>query len=145
MIVSQRRPRWHDSCPELTGEPGAVHPALAMRSSPTATVNPDVVLRDTGLPKLTGYEAARRLREQPWSQKRVLVALIVSGQRKHRLKCREAEFDGDMAKLLDVGVFMKPLVELLLAPFWSLLRWPGAESSIELGFPHAIEMGVQSS
>ena len=30
-----------------------------------ATVKPDVVLPDIGLPKLTGNEAARRLREQP--------------------------------------------------------------------------------
>ena len=31
----------------------------------TATFQPDVVLLDIGLPKLNGYEAATRIREQP--------------------------------------------------------------------------------
>ena len=75
----------------------------------------------------------------------MLVALIGSGQSEDRLKSREAEFDGDMVKPLDVGVLMKPLAELLLTPLSSLWKWPDAESIIELGFPHAIEMGVQSS
>ena len=114
-------------------------------SCATSVVEREVVLLDIGLPKLTGYEAARRLREQPWGQKSVLVALIESGQGEHRLKSREAEFDGDMVKPLNVGAFMKPLAELLLMPFWSLWKWPGAESIIELGFPRAIELNVQSS
>jgi CheY-like chemotaxis protein len=40
-----------------------------------AAFNPDVVLLDIGLPKLNGYEAARRIREQPWGKDIVLVAV----------------------------------------------------------------------
>jgi PleD family two-component response regulator len=40
-----------------------------------ATFRPDVVLLDIGLPKLNGYEAARKIREHQWGKGMVLVAL----------------------------------------------------------------------
>lgn len=40
-----------------------------------ATCKPDVILLDIGLPKLNGYEACRRIREQPWGKKVVIIAL----------------------------------------------------------------------
>src|SRR5262249_48618278 len=36
---------------------------------------PDVILLDIGLPKLNGYEACRRIREQSWGKKVVLIAV----------------------------------------------------------------------
>jgi hypothetical protein len=45
---------------------------------------PDVALLDVGMPRLTGYEAARRIREQPWGQRGVLVALTGWGQEEGR-------------------------------------------------------------
>ena len=35
---------------------------------------PDMILLDIGLPKLNGYDACRRIREQPWSKGMVIVA-----------------------------------------------------------------------
>ena len=51
-----------------------------------ATFRPDVVLLDIGLPKLNGYEACRRIREQPWGKNIVLVALTGWGQEEDRRK-----------------------------------------------------------
>jgi CheY-like chemotaxis protein len=36
---------------------------------------PDVILLDIGLPKLNGFEAARRIRKQPWGKTVLMVAL----------------------------------------------------------------------
>ena len=47
-----------------------------------AKVRPEVVLLDIGLPKLNGYEACRRIREQPWGKNILIVALTGGGKRK---------------------------------------------------------------
>ena len=39
-----------------------------------ATFRPDLILLDIGLPKLNGYDVARKIREQPWGRDIVLVA-----------------------------------------------------------------------
>ena len=41
---------------------------------------PDVMLLDIGLPKLNGYDACRRIREQPWGQGMFIVAVTGWGQ-----------------------------------------------------------------
>jgi DNA-binding response OmpR family regulator len=45
-----------------------------------ATFGPEMVLLDIGLPDLNGFDTARRIREQPWGKKIVLVALTGWGQ-----------------------------------------------------------------
>lgn len=59
-----------------------------------AAFRPDVVLLDIGLPRMNGYEAARKIREQPWGRGMTLVALTVWGQAEDRRKSSEAGFDG---------------------------------------------------
>ena len=53
--------------------------------SAAETFLPEVVLLDIGLPKLNGYEACRRIREQPWGKGMVLVA-VTARQTPERLR-----------------------------------------------------------
>jgi PAS domain S-box-containing protein len=59
---------------------------------------PDVVLLDIGLPKLNGYEAARRIREQPWGRDMVLIAVTGWGQEEDKRRSMEAGFNLHMVK-----------------------------------------------
>ena len=51
---------------------------------------PEVVLLDIGLPKLSGHEVCRRVREQPWGKDIVVIALTGWGQEEDRRKSQEA-------------------------------------------------------
>ena len=57
---------------------------------------PGVVLLDIGLPKLNGYEAAQRMRQQ--GSHAVLIALTGWGQEEDRRRSREAGFDHHLTK-----------------------------------------------
>lgn len=81
-----------------------------------AAFRPDVILLDIGLPKLNGYEAARRIREQPWGKKVVLVALTGWGQDEDRQRSREAGFNGHVVKPVDHAALMKLLAESQSTP-----------------------------
>ena len=76
-----------------------------------AQVRPDLILLDIGLPKINGYEAARRIRNQPWGKSVVLVALTGWGQEEDRQKSRESGFDGHMIKPVDPDVLTNLLAE----------------------------------
>jgi signal transduction histidine kinase len=73
---------------------------------------PEVALLDIGLPRLNGYDAARRIREQPWGKDMVLVALTGWGQEEDRRKSKEAGFDLHMVKPVDLELLMERLASL---------------------------------
>jgi CheY-like chemotaxis protein len=73
---------------------------------------PDVVLLDIGLPKMNGYDAARRIREQPWGQDMVLIALTGWGQEEDRRMALAAGFNHHLVKPIDFNVLMGLLAEL---------------------------------
>ncbi len=77
-----------------------------------ATWGPDLILLDIGLPKLNGYEACRRIREQPWGRGMILVALTGWGQEEDRQQSREAGFNGHLVKPVDLAALTKLLAEL---------------------------------
>jgi len=72
---------------------------------------PQVVLLDIGLPKMNGYDAASRIRQQEWGTKMILVAVTGWGQEDDRRKSKEAGFDHHMVKPVDPQSLMKLLAE----------------------------------
>ena len=79
--------------------------------SAAATFQPHVAILDIGLPKLNGYEVAKRIREQPWGRDMVLVALTGWGQDEHRRRSEESGFNHHLTKPVELDV----LEELLAA------------------------------
>jgi CheY-like chemotaxis protein len=72
---------------------------------------PDIILLDIGLPKLNGYEACRRIREQPWSKGMVIVALTGWGQDEDRRRSAAAGFDLHMVKPVEADALQLLLAE----------------------------------
>jgi PAS domain S-box-containing protein len=77
----------------------AVQMAIALK--------PDVVLLDIGLPKLTGYDVARRIRLEPWGSSATLIAITGWGQTEDKELSREAGFDHHLVKPVDPDVLLK--------------------------------------
>ena len=74
------------------------------------TFRADVILLDIGMPRLNGYEAARRIREQ--HQKGLkLVALTGWGQEEDRRRSDEAGFDAHLVKPVDLAALRQLLAE----------------------------------
>ncbi|MEN7529553.1 response regulator [Cupriavidus sp. DL-D2] len=77
-----------------------------------ASVRPDVVLLDLGMPTMDGFETARRLREIPELRNARLVALTGFGQPDDRRRTRDAGFDMHLVKPADLNALTRLLDEL---------------------------------
>lgn len=66
-------------------------------------LQPDLVFLDIGLPDMSGYEVAGRLRQLPIAQTFVLVALTGYGQEHDRRAALDAGFNEHFAKPVDFG------------------------------------------
>ena len=77
-----------------------------------ARFHPDIALLDIGMPKLNGFETARRIRLTDWGHDIVLVALTGWGQDDDRRRSQEAGFDHHMVKPVELatleGVLSQP-------------------------------------
>lgn len=73
---------------------------------------PDVILCDIGLPKLSGYDVARAVRQRPWAQNVKMIALTGWSQDSDRRQSAEAGFDQHMVKPITPAVLMKLLADL---------------------------------
>ena len=65
---------------------------------------PDVVLLDIGMPRLDGYETARRLASQPWAAATQIVAVTGWGQETDRQRAKDAGFHRHLVKPVDLDV-----------------------------------------
>jgi PAS domain S-box-containing protein len=73
---------------------------------------PNVILMDIGMPGMSGYEVAQRIREQSQYDHIKLVALTGWGQEKDRLLSRESGFDHHLTKPVDFKI-LKGLIASL--------------------------------
>jgi len=65
-----------------------------------ARLGPDIVLLDLGMPRVSGHEAALRIREGP-ARGVALVALTGWGDERTRQRTREEGFDAHLTKPVD--------------------------------------------
>ena len=63
-----------------------------------ATMKPDAVVLDIGLPGLDGYQVAQQLRAQPWGRRVVLIAVSGWGHSKDKQRSRDAGIDYHLVK-----------------------------------------------
>jgi CheY-like chemotaxis protein len=80
---------------------------------------PDVVLLDIGLPKMDGWEVAKRIREQSVWKRPLLVAMSGYGTEADRLRSQEAGIDLHLLKPVDPEELRK-----LLSRFQSVVSAP---------------------
>jgi CheY-like chemotaxis protein len=73
------------------------------------TFTPDVAFLDLGMPRLDGYETARRLRQQPWSGSLILVAMTGWSRDEDRERTQQAGFDFHIVKPAGTDVLHKLL------------------------------------
>ncbi len=71
--------------------------------------HPSIMLLDIGLPKLNGYEVARRVRAQPGGEKIKLVAVTGWSQDEDVRRAKEAGFDLHLVKPVGLVVLKKVL------------------------------------
>ncbi len=77
-----------------------------------ATYRPEIVLLDIGMPKMSGYEVCRRMREQPGGKDVVIVAITGWGQEEDKRRAVEAQFDGHMVKPVEPEALLQLLADL---------------------------------
>ena len=67
------------------------------------TFRPTVVLMDLGMPGMSGYDVAKRMRALPQFEGVTLVALTGWGQDEDRLRTRDAGFDHHLVKPVNLS------------------------------------------
>jgi PAS domain S-box-containing protein len=70
---------------------------------------PDAAILDVGMPELNGYDLCRRIREQPWGERMLLIACTGWGQTEDRVRAQHAGFDYHVVKPAHVSVLLKLL------------------------------------
>ncbi len=72
---------------------------------------PDIVLLDIGLPEMSGYEVAQRLRQMTDLAPMKLIALTGYGHSDDKARALAAGFDAHLAKPVDLGALERMLAQ----------------------------------
>jgi PAS domain S-box-containing protein len=72
---------------------------------------PDIVLLDIGMPRLDGYETARRIASRPWAGATQIVAVTGWGQETDRQRAKEAGFHRHLVKPVDLDALREVMAE----------------------------------
>jgi signal transduction histidine kinase/ActR/RegA family two-component response regulator len=72
---------------------------------------PSVVILDIGMPRMDGYEVARRARQTPEGRAAMLIALTGWGQEEDRRRTQEAGFDHHLVKPVDLAALRALLAD----------------------------------
>lgn len=70
---------------------------------------PDVILMDIGMPRFNGFQAAQRIRAQPWADRVVLIAITGWSRDEDRTCSKEAGFDAHLTKPVDLELLFRLL------------------------------------
>lgn len=73
---------------------------------------PEIILMDVGMPFLNGYEVTRRIREQPWGDKIIIVAVTGWGQEGDIAQSSAAGCNAHLVKPVNLQELEKLLAEL---------------------------------
>jgi CheY-like chemotaxis protein len=76
---------------------------------------PNAILLDIGMPGLSGYEVARRIRLEAWGQRALLIAITGWGQEEDKLQAKAAGFNSHLTKPVDPREIERTLVEFLIS------------------------------
>jgi signal transduction histidine kinase/ActR/RegA family two-component response regulator len=87
-----------------------VHDGMAAVEE-AAVFLPEIVLLDIGMPRMSGYEVARRIRAEPWGADMILVALTGWGQDDDKRRAYDAGFDRHFTKPVNPTVLEELLTE----------------------------------
>jgi CheY-like chemotaxis protein len=77
---------------------------------------PEVLVLDLGLPRMTGYEVAERLRQEPGLGQTVVVAVTGHGREEDRRRTEEAGFRHHLLKPVDPNALRQLLIGLAAPP-----------------------------
>ena len=72
---------------------------------------PEVVLLDLGMPGMDGFEAAARMRSEPWGATARIIALTGWGQAEDKRRTAEAGFAAHFVKPLDLQALLPLLTK----------------------------------
>ena len=97
----------------LAGDLGGLQPGLGREAGHLARRHrPQAILLDIGMPRMNGYDACARIREEPWGREPLIVALTGWGQEEDRKRSRAAGFDRHLVKPVEPAMLAQLLESL---------------------------------